>query len=347
MRIESQAFHALDVVVVIPSTVVFVAFDAVPNGCGISIADGYSCPEFDHWRQLREFGITVDFRRIFRVSPGLGNLKDYEINVRMFEEGLVLRGFDRILSQRYLRRDDDLELVVKLMPRWKSMEKCEIEIDNLLNLRHPCIVAPIGIVFPGELSECRELKIVRLYVEGNSLVEVISKNPVWWTATAKAKAVAGIVLGIRFAHSHGLIHGHLNSSNIFFDSNHRIQIMDFCVMGQEIEGSEKDINVGVRSFSGAGWSPKIDIDGFASILMEILVGHPAIYSSVSNFQAIFPTDLPIFVSEMISTNQSPDRRISESFNDIFDILKENYFQILSGVDFSEVLTFVTWIELFE
>jgi hypothetical protein len=53
-------------------------------------------------------------------------------------------------------------------------------------------------------------------VEGISLTEVISMNPGWWTATTKAKTVAGIVLGIRYAHSLGLIHGHLNSRNIFF-----------------------------------------------------------------------------------------------------------------------------------
>jgi serine/threonine protein kinase len=100
------------------------------------------------------------------------------------------------------------------------MEDCRIglELDKLLNLRHPCTTAPMGFVVPDELSESRELKIVGLYVEGISLSEVISTNPVWCTATAKAKAkvVAGIVLGIRFTHSLGLIHGDLNSQNIFF-----------------------------------------------------------------------------------------------------------------------------------
>jgi hypothetical protein len=55
-------------------------------------------------------------------------------------------------------------------------------------------------------------------LEENSLSEAISMNPVWWTPTAKAKvkAIAGIVLGLRFAHSFGLIHGHLNSKYIVF-----------------------------------------------------------------------------------------------------------------------------------
>jgi tRNA A-37 threonylcarbamoyl transferase component Bud32 len=55
----------------------------------------------------------------------------------------------------------------------------------------------------------------------------------WWTATAKA--VAGIALSLRFAHSLGLIHGHLTSKNICFDIDHRIQITGFSRLGQEVE----------------------------------------------------------------------------------------------------------------
>jgi hypothetical protein len=47
-----------------------------------------------------------------------------------------------------------------------------------------------------------------------------------------------------------------------------------------------------------------------------------------------------FRSEMISANHLSDPRTSESFNDIFDILKKNDFDILSGVDCGEVLAFV-------
>jgi serine/threonine protein kinase len=231
------------------------------------------------------------------------------------------------------------------------MEDCgielELELNQLMNLRHPCIAAPIGFVFPDELSESQELKIVRLYVEGISLAEVISRNPVWWTATAKAKAVAGIVLGLRFAHSVGLIHGHLNSRNIVVHSDGRIEITDFGVIGEEFEVNEGDYDVSIGGFLGAGWSPKIDIEGFALILIEMIVGHRATQSDVSNGQAMLPPGVPFFVLEMISADQWAGLGISQSFNDIFDRLKKNDFEILSGVDSAEVLSFVTWIEWLE
>jgi serine/threonine protein kinase len=97
----------------------------------------------------------------------------------------------------------------------------------LISLRHPRIVAPIGFVFPIESDSRQELRIVRLYLEGCSLLEVVSVHPKWWTSIVKAKAVAGIVLGLRFSHSLGLIHGHLTTSNFLFDSNYCIQIVDF------------------------------------------------------------------------------------------------------------------------
>jgi serine/threonine protein kinase len=95
-------------------------------------------------------------------------------------------------------------------------------MENLLNLRHPCIAAPIGFVVPIESGRPQELKIVRLYLEGCSLSEILSINPIWWTSTVKAKAVTGIVLALRFAHSFRLVHGHLTGNNILFDSDHCI-----------------------------------------------------------------------------------------------------------------------------
>jgi hypothetical protein len=45
---------------------------------------------------------------------------------------------------------------------------------------------------------------------------------------------------------------------------------------------------------------------------------------------IFPTDVPMFVLEMISVDESADRGMSESFNVILDELKRNDFHVDSG-----------------
>jgi hypothetical protein len=71
-----------------------------------------------------------------------------------------------------------------------------------MNLRHPCISSVIGVVLPTELNL---LKIIGNDFRDNS----------------------GLVLGLRFAHSYGLLHGHLTGNTVFFNENGVIQITDF------------------------------------------------------------------------------------------------------------------------
>jgi hypothetical protein len=55
----------------------------------------------------------------------------------------------------------------------------------------------------------------------------------------------------------------------------------------------------------------------------------------------------MFVFKLIEAGQSPGSRKQQTFNDIFNILKDNNFEIVSGVDSADVLTFVDWVESFE
>jgi serine/threonine protein kinase len=222
-------------VIVIPSTVLFIAFDAVADPSYISIADCDSCPEFNRWQELIKRDIEVDFRRILRIGTDFGELNDYLMNDSVFEKGSMLGVFARLSNEIYQRSEDGSSMIVKTISGMKSKESLRMIIENQLTLSHPCIHAPIAFIFGTDSTKSGEVKIVKLYWEGPSLSEVISKNPVWWTATAKAKVIAGIVLSLRFAHSFGLIYGHLTSQNIVFDVDHRIQITEFYPTLVEVE----------------------------------------------------------------------------------------------------------------
>jgi hypothetical protein len=121
-----------------------------------------------------------------------------------------------------------------------------------------------------------------MYLEGCSLLEVISVNPLWWTPTVKAKAIAGIVLALRFAHSFGLIRSHLTGNNICFDSDHCIQVVDFNPIVLEVgeneneseDESESEDGTQLVGFSGKRWTSEKDIQAFASILFEVVFGGP-------------------------------------------------------------------------
>jgi serine/threonine protein kinase len=263
-------------------------------------------------------------------------LKDYIVNLSVFEERSIICESDEVPNRIYHRIEYEFLVFVKSKPLSEKVKESEIEteIEKLLNLHHPCITSPIGFAFRIKSGRRQELKIVRMYFEGCSLLEVISVNPLWWTSTVKAKAVAGIVLGLRFAHSLGLVHGHLTGNNILFDSNHCIQIVDFNPIGLEIGESESKEGTQLVGFSGERWTREKDIQAFASILFELVCGYPP------QGEMSIPTGIPDFVSRIIELGLSPISRRKYSFNTILDILKQNNFQIEDDVDTAEVSSFV-------
>jgi hypothetical protein len=177
-----------------------------------------------------------------------------------------------------------------------------------------------------------------MYLDGCSLSEVLSVNPIWWTSTAKAKTVAGIVFGLRFAHNLGLLDGHLTTTNVLFDSDHCIQIADFNPIFLEVGESDSEERTQLGGFSEEGWNPEIDIQAFASILFELMFGYPP------QGEASIPTGIPDFVSKILELGLSPLSRMDYLFNTILNILKQNDFQIEDGVDSAEVSKFVKWVE---
>jgi hypothetical protein len=345
-RIESRAFPLLNDEIVIPSTILFVASDAIPNSIQIKLEDCDSCLEFNRWLELRKKHIEIDFRLLLKFDSDLGPLKSYLVDISLFEEESAEGGIGQVLSKIYRRQDDGCLIVVKLISFSVSVDNREIEraIEKEVNILHPCIAAPIGFVFPAESSALRELKIVRLFVEGCSLSEVLLTNPVWWTPTMKAKVVAGIALGLRFAHNFGLIHSNLNSNTILFDESHQIQIINFGHMDLEVH--EGECATGCDVF-GEEWTAQVDLHAFGSLLLEITIGQTLIVPGDVDSEGTVTKEVPKLVLEIIERIQSEDDDRINSFNSIIDILKKNWFKIEAGVNSQEILKFVHRFELLE
>jgi serine/threonine protein kinase len=266
-------------------------------------------------------GINVDFRRICRFDSGLSSLSD------------------SLLKHWELKKEgcnDELRIIVKSMSLSKSVDKhhAERRIEDLMNLRHPCISGVIGLIFQPPFEG---LQIIEIYSGDNSLSKVISTSPAWWTPTAKAKAIVGLVLGLRFAHSLGAFHGHLTVNNIHLNEDRIIHICDFCMnVSGEFE-CDQGWMLNVEGISKGNWMPKVDVQAFVGLLSEIAVDSSAKQSGRGQY-------VPPFISKMIERGQSADSTSLDSFADIFKTLKCNKFQIMEGVDVKEVSDFVNWIE---
>jgi serine/threonine protein kinase len=132
--------------------------------------------------------------------------------------------------QRYHNRKMGVDLAVKSFPRfskaghdWNSLFICEIE--NLLQMNHPCIVSLVGYSMP---TKDHPARLATLFVDGCSLSSVLISSPDWWIATAKSIVIVGIVIGMRYVHSRGIIHRNLKSGNILLDNEtHGVHICDF------------------------------------------------------------------------------------------------------------------------
>jgi hypothetical protein len=55
-------------------------------------------------------------------------------------------------------------------------------------------------------------------------------------------------------------------------------------------------------------------------------------------------DIPEFVSENIESGETAELKTIRLFGDIFEMLKQGGFQIVSGVDSNEVSDIVRWAE---
>jgi serine/threonine protein kinase len=333
-RIESRAFGFSPLCPAIPSTILFVAHDAHPNLSRISLSDPDFSPAFERWRRLRLSGIAVDFQRILRADSALCGLENFALDLAAFDEGPALRRSDRSSTQIYRRAIDGAPAVVKSVSLPAPLGRCQIatEIENLFNLRHPLIAPLIGVVCPVESGGRWELKTARLHASGGSLADILLNPPAWWTPTAKAKAVVGIALALRFAHGLGLLHGAVKAGNVLFDAERQIQIADFSPL--RLESGE------VEPFSGEKWAPTPDVCAFVSLLSEIAIGRPA----VPPIDAAGELPVPDFVSEMIEEGRLPESECRLSFVDIVGCLKENGFEIVAGVDSEEVSEFVARVE---
>jgi hypothetical protein len=284
-------------------------------------------------------GIDVDFRCLSTFNSGLRDFAAYLIDLSGLEERTVLNEW----NETYQRSEDGCLIVVKSInvPDCIERRQLENELEKVMNLHHPCIASPIGFVFPAKSSSLQELKIARLSIEGSSLAEILSVNPDWWTPTATVKAIVGIILALRFAHSFGLIHGDLTVNNIFFDSDHRVQIAYLGLIG--LEGRDGTARGEIGGFLDEGWTPQMDIRAFVSLLFEIVVGHRATLLDDVNNEGIVHPNVPEIVLDIIDAIRS-DRRPKCSVNSIFSILKKNNFQIVAEVDSAEVLAFIQWVQ---
>jgi serine/threonine protein kinase len=148
------------------------------------------------------------------------------------------------------------------------------EVEVLFQMIHPATQSLIGWALLESGPEKTGL-IVMEFMEFGSLDNVNRQSrkgqvPVWWDATARSKAVIGIIAGMTYFHALGLLHRNLSPEAIFIDSEHEVRIADFRRAKKaeltQTMATETSLTQAPETFQEGGYTNKVDVYSFAVTL---------------------------------------------------------------------------------
>jgi serine/threonine protein kinase len=128
---------------------------------------------------------------------------------------------DRIYRAKHAKTGQ-LVLLVNYCPAYTRrdgmiLENLRVGCRLWSSLSHGCIVPFWGFYFDSE----RNLTVVTPFPIGGRLDEILDKRPELLTPTLKVQVAVTVLHALRFLHSRGIVHGHVNPSRIFFDDSMR------------------------------------------------------------------------------------------------------------------------------
>jgi serine/threonine protein kinase len=232
------------------------------------------------------------------------------------------------------------------------------EVVMLIAFAHPCILAIRG----WNIDTHGHLQIGTELMPNGSLHDICSGKTPRPDNTTLTIIIVGIVLGMKYIHSRGAVHRDLKPANVFLDEHMHAQIADLGLCRpwdptMPFEGATAAYSAPEVIFGlVASWAA--DVFSFGVILYELIVGrHPFSedYSGTYMVQSAIvrrcyppiPSTVKRFVRDLIEESWAHSPSDRPPFAEILDLLKENNYEILDGVDSTKVTAFVITVEMVE
>jgi eukaryotic-like serine/threonine-protein kinase len=216
-----------------------------------------------------------------------------------------------------LKRD----VAVKFLPHHISInedekQRFEIEAQAAASLNHP----NIATIFSIEEAE-GEMFIVMEYINGKELKEIVRAyrdKPL--TVNYVINYAVQIAEGLQAAHSKGIIHRDIKSSNIMVTEDGKIKIMDFGLakIGKGKEVTQAGLTVGTIAYMSPEQTKGDDIDhrtdiwSYGIVLYEMITGELPFKGEYdqATIYSILNEDPPIIIKE-------------KDDNSLFEIVKKS------------------------
>jgi serine/threonine protein kinase len=234
----------------------------------------------------------------------------------------------------------------------------QLEIVALDRLQHPCVLRLHSWNFP---VGSQEAEIRTEYAEHGSLKHVLEQlqhtaSVRFWNPTGKAIIICGIVLGMRFVHSKGYIHGDLKPANILIKAGGTALISDFGTSRLESDVTSTQ-DCGTVRYAAPElceeetvWTRKADLFSFGLILYEILTGSPVFPPSLHPLPVVkqlrantfprVPDSCGELMQNLIRRCWLKDPASRPSFDDILNQFREADFELFPEVDRVKVRNYV-------
>jgi serine/threonine protein kinase len=236
-------------------------------------------------------------------------------------------------------------------------------IPILISFHHLCVHPIISLTPPREGSGPM---IAMEYLPNGSLADILFKiernqTPEFWTHTQITIILIGILQGLTYLHSHGIVHAGLKPSDILLDENYRPKISDYATWTMERTGVIKPSQVGSPTYTAPEIydcqvvpTESVDIFAFGLILYELIVGQKAFPLSLSTTAVMkrvildqrpkIPETVDLRVRQIISQCWSVRLEDRPRASEVLEQFAAFDFKIFADVDRREIAAFVNDIQ---
>jgi serine/threonine protein kinase len=320
-------------------------------------------PLFEERRMTATDGFTSSLSLFANTKEAVKSITDWHIGGQLHESEFS----EVILAEDQKRK---VKRAVKTLKNETLTEAFNQESSIHARLNHPLIIGFEGTILS---PQTHQPAIVTEFVPNGSLAEhlplpVNSDESIVTGETRIAMIVVGIVLGMRYLHSLGILHLNLNPETVFVDWDWIVRIGNFShsviwedvIQKHWLVSSEDHLNCRYTAPECFERVPTLtsDVFSFGLILYELLSGKPGFDCDtpapslmkqivVDNVRP----DIPDFVCDDVASliedcwAENPDDR--PSFVDILFRLDRMDFQITPGVKSGKVRRFVEAVKSLE
>ncbi len=201
----------------------------------------------------------------FAYASGAKPLEGYTI-----KRGIGHGGFGEVY---FATSDAGKEVALKLIRRNLDIELRGV--TQCLNLKHPNLLS----LYDVRQDNHGDTWVVMELMTGQSLEELLARNPDGLPADEALAWMHGIAAGVAYLHDHGIVHRDLKPGNIFVDEG-IVKIGDYglskfisCSRRSGQTGSVGTVHYMAPEIANGRYGKEIDIYALGIILYEMLTGH--------------------------------------------------------------------------